>query len=63
MEDSMTNINNVDTTITIGIVYSEIKLLKTMYDSPWSVELNQRIQHVSYWRLIKSQLKTKISQH
>lgn len=43
MEDSMTDINNVDTTITIGIVYSEIKLLKTMHDSPWSVELNQRI--------------------
>ena len=50
-------------TVTIGILYSENKLMKTLHVSPWPIELYRRIHHASYRRLVKSQFRTKILQH
>ena len=36
--------------------------MKTLYNNLWSIELDRRIQHTSYLRLVKSQYKTKIYQ-
>lgn len=59
----MIDINNMDKTVTIMILYSKEKLIRTFHSIPWSIELNKRIQHVLYWRLVKYKFKTKISQH
>ena len=59
----MSEINNIDKTVTIGMISSENKLIKLMHDSTWLLELDRRIKHASYWRLVKSQFKTKISFH
>ena len=61
--DHMSEINNIDKTVTIGMISFENKLIKLIHDSPWSLELDRRIKHASYWRLVKSQFKTKISFH
>lgn len=62
-EDHMSEINNIDKTVTIGMISSENKRIKIMHDIPWSLELDRRIKYASYWCLIKSQFKTKISFH
>ena len=59
----MSEINNIDKTVTIGMISSKNKLIKLMHDSPWTLELDRRIKHASYGRLVKSQFKTKISFH
>ena len=59
----MSEINNIDKTVTIGMISSENKLIKILHDSPWSLELDGLIRDSSYWRLVKSQFKTKISFH
>ena len=58
----MTDINNIYKTVTIGMIQSENKILKTLHDSSWSVEVNQQIKHASYLRLVKFKFKTNISQ-
>ena len=55
-----TELNNIDNTITIAKIFAEKKLSKLQHHSPWFTELRNRIVHASYWRLIKSQFKTKI---
>ena len=32
-----------------------------LHKSPWSIELSNRIKNLSYWRLVVSQLLTKVS--
>ena len=34
-KDHMTTINNIDKTVTIGIIHSEIKLLPIMHNNLW----------------------------
>ena len=46
-ENHMIDINKIDKTVTTGILYFENKHIKP-------IELNRRIQHASYWRLVKS---------
>ena len=62
-EDYIIDINHIDQIVIIGMLIFENKLIKTMYSSQCSLELGRRIQHATYWRLVKSQFKTKISQH
>ena len=62
-EDNMIDITNIDKTVSIGMLVSENILIKIMNNSSWSLELNRIIQHATYWSLVKSQFKTKISQH
>ena len=50
----MSEINNIDKTVTIGMISSGNKLIKIVYDSPWSLKLDRRIKHSIYWRLVKS---------
>ena len=50
----LVEINNIDRTLTIAMIHSENKLSKIRHHSPWSTELNNRIVHVSYWRLVQS---------
>ena len=57
----MKEINNLDITITKSALFSEQKIRKDLYNSPWSEELQKRILHLSYWRLITSQILTRIS--
>ena len=47
--DHMSEINNIDKTVTIGMISSENKLIKLIHDSPWSLELDRRIKYASYW--------------
>ena len=59
----MSEINNINKTVTIEMLSSENKLVKILHDSSWSLELDRRIKRSSYWCLVKYQFKTKISFH
>ena len=52
--------NCIDITLTKGILYFEKKLSKDLHDIPWSEKLHNRILHISYWRLVVSQILTQI---
>ena len=56
----MKYINNLDITITKGAFFSE-KIRMDLHNSPWSEELQNRILRLSYWRLVTSQILTRIS--
>ena len=60
-ESDMKELNNIDITITIGVSFSEKKLKKDLHNSQWSQKLHHRIMCLSYWRLVVSQILTKIS--
>ena len=57
----MIEINNIDITLTKGMLYSENKLSQNLHDRLWSEEPQNRIIHLSYWRVVVSQILTKIS--
>ena len=59
----MSEINNINKTVTIEMLSSENKLVKILHDIPWSLDLDRRIKRPSYWYLVKYQFKTKISFH
>ena len=41
----MSEINNIDRTVTIGMLSSENKLVKILHDKPWSLKLDRRIKY------------------
>ena len=44
----MSEINNIDKTVTIGMISSENKLIKILHDILWSFELNRHSKRSSY---------------
>ena len=62
-ESDMKEINNIDITFTQGALFSKNELKKDLHNSPWSLELEHRIMHLSYWRLVVSQILTKNFSH
>ena len=57
----MKGINNLDITIAKDALFSEKKLRKDLHNCPWSEELQNLILCLSYWRLVTSQILTRIS--
>ena len=53
--------DKIDKTLTIGSIHVETMLQGDLHNSPWSIKLSHRIKHVSYLRLVVSQLQTKTS--
>ena len=57
----MQDMNNLDITITKGVLFFEKWLKKDLHNGPWSEEFQNLILHLSYWRLVTSQILTRIS--
>ena len=53
-EYDILEIKNVDITLTKHMLYSENTLAKDLYNSSWSEEIQNRIIHFLYWRLVIS---------
>ena len=53
-ESDILEIKNVDITLTKRMLYSENTLAKGLYNSSWSEEIQNRIIHFLYWRLVIS---------
>lgn len=53
--------NNINHTLTKAMLCSEIKLSDDIHNSLWLEELHHQTLHLLYWRLILSQLLTRIS--
>ena len=51
----------IDKTLAIGSIQAENKLKGDLHNSPWSIKLSHRVKHLSYWRLVVSQLQTNTS--
>ena len=60
-ESDMKYINNIYISLTKGVLFAKHKLKIDLHNSPRSGELQHRTFHLSYWRLVISQIQTKIS--
>ena len=50
--------NDIGKSMTNGMFYSKNKLKKLLYNSSWSIDLNNKIKQISYWILVVSQFNT-----